>query len=219
MQNAAQPGSQVHEVFSDTFVRSKMDEIAPTPEFGLGQVNDKVLAEVLPVDSFGRLVLGITNIKKLFPVGVEFKDGAKEDETAMQEAVHYKALSDLVAFLDASGTASIFVPDVTFGPNAVKMPVELAVAHLQMMVQIKDLVAVAALQYDSLLSSKKGAAVTSDELFGKVVHVQCILSKSLVRIDSLLLSTEIKELEKSKWVGPISVEATRQWIKSVAVFA
>eukprot|EP00959_Pyramimonas_sp_CCMP1952_P180801 3780794-Pyramimonas_sp.AAC.1 len=91
------------------------------------------MTEVAPINSFGRLVQGAYGIWKLFPVGVEFKDGGNDDEAAVQESVHYKALSDLVASLDASAIPAIAVPDVTFDSAESKMPVELAVAYLQMM--------------------------------------------------------------------------------------
>eukprot|EP00959_Pyramimonas_sp_CCMP1952_P458928 9477439-Pyramimonas_sp.AAC.1 len=102
------------------------------------------------------------------------------------------ALSDLVAFLDASGIASFSIPGVKMNGGDEWVPADISAAYLKMMTNIKDLTAIAAVTRHNMFVKFKGGEKTKDEdvvaIFGSSVHAQCLLAKALVRIDAMMAS-------------------------------
>ncbi|CAK0878472.1 unnamed protein product, partial [Prorocentrum cordatum] len=120
---------------------------------------------------------------KLPLVGVESADGAKDGQAVMQDSVRYEALSDLVTFLDASAFSGVRAPGASLdSDDAAKMSVELSLFFLQMVVQVKGRVGVAASQHGHLFAEADGPAATLEVLFCARERAQCIVAESAIKV-------------------------------------
>ena len=106
-------------------------------------------------------------------------------------------------FVKASGATEIELPVVKKGPDA-KMPVQLALCYLELVVFVKDLGAAAALLHGNLWDQEgegcKRAPVKA-VLFGDFLFAQDFFQRTLARMDELLGSDEVEALERSGWAG------------------
>ncbi|CAK0848798.1 unnamed protein product, partial [Prorocentrum cordatum] len=216
-------GSQIYTACSDRFVAERMVDIAPSLTFAIVSVSEDVVAEGNGDAAFGKLVTASTPMEDLFHPGVTFVDGGRADEEALQASTHYKALSDLVAFLEASGLASFSISGVSTSDGDKRLPADAAVSYLKMITNVKDVTAIAAVAHHNVFVNIKGAKDLNDtdiaRVFGPFVHAQTLLAKALVRIHDLMSSKEIHSLECLGFAAPFTVQSVRQWAKGMSVLS
>eukprot|EP00959_Pyramimonas_sp_CCMP1952_P388452 8139891-Pyramimonas_sp.AAC.1 len=92
-----------------------------------------------------------------------------------------------------------------------------AMAYLDMVTQVEDLVGCAAQQHESMYQLQQ--PLDENILFGKCVHTQRMMARMLVRIDGLLNSSKVHSFETAGWTCKLEPQNVRQFIKAAAMIS